>query len=857
MPYSAPKPPADPSAVRRRRGVRTALLVAGSVLALLLLALVVLAQGNWNRARPWINDRVSEATGRHFAIQGDLSTDWSWPQPLVPGWQRWIPGLTVHANDVVLGNRPDFGAAGALDSPQEREAPPVFALAGTTEEKSPDAADAQNKKQPMEAKDTAAHGTEETTGARAIGEPVGTDTTAAAQAAAAAPPMATVDQLSASLRLLPLLKRTLSLRTVVFTAPDVALVRLADGRNNWTFTPRHAKPDTDNPWDVTLDQLQVHSAELAFADGMKKLALRVQADTLDGAAANPAMPASADTTASVASTVGNPEAEAENKDGIAAKAPQNAQRYGVQFQLRGRFAQADVQAQGKAGDLLTLRTRNIDFPLQLSARAGDTQAEVEGILANPLALNGMDLQVSLKGASMADLYDLSGLVLPSTPPYTTHGHLVGSLEPGRAQWDYQNFDGTVGKSDLHGSLTYTSGKPRPMLKGKVHSNQLRLADLGPALGTPAGAPAKDAPALRQGKVLPVQAFATDRWSAMDLDVQFEGRKIIGSDNLPIDNLSVHAVLDNAKLKLEPLRFGIAKGKIDAQVELDSRSKPLQAQVRATVEGLQLSALFPKVELMKKSLGRMDGALALRGQGDSVAAMLGSSTGESRLYVRDGTLSSQLLDLAALNVGSIVVAKLFGDDKEVQLRCAVADFSVKDGMAQTRSAKLSTDEAIVEAVGTIDMVHEHIDLRIKPESLEWKFLSLRTPLYVRGPFAKPAVGLEPGPLLLRAAAAVAAAAAAPAALALVPITVPAADDDERCAKLLAQANAAVKAGPAGAAPKPAPRGSKTGAEAAIKAAETRAGTRQGSPNQLQQSERAAPARREPASKLSDNPLYQSP
>ena len=276
-----------------------------------------------------------------------------------------------------------------------------------------------------------------------------------------------------------------------------------------------------------------------------------------------------------------------------------------------------------------------------------------------------------------------------------------------------------------------------------------------------------------------------------------------ASNLPLENLSVHAVLDNAKLKLDPLRFGVAQGAINAQVLLDSRTDPLQAQVRSTVEGLKLSALFPKVELMEKSFGRMDGALALNGQGASVADMLATATGEARLYVRDGTLSKQLLDLAALNLGSVIVAKLFGENREVHLRCAVADLSIKNGIAQTRSAKLSTNEAIVEAVGTVDMGHEHMDLRIKPESLEWKFLSLRTPLYVRGSFANPEVGIEPGPLLLRAGAAVVAAAVAPAALALVPITVPAADDDAHCARLMARATAAVKAGPAGAAARPAP------------------------------------------------------
>ncbi|XPE67461.1 hypothetical protein ACNKHR_14285 [Shigella flexneri] len=31
---------------------------------------------------------------------------------------------------------------------------------------------------------------------------------------------------------------------------------------------------------------------------------------------------------------------------------------------------------------------------------------------------------------------------------------------------------------MHGSLVYTTGKPRPKLEGDVESRQLRLADLG-------------------------------------------------------------------------------------------------------------------------------------------------------------------------------------------------------------------------------------------------------------------------------------------------------------------------------------------------------------------------------------------
>lgn len=690
---SLPASPPAPGRARARHLLRAALVLLLGLCAALLLAGVALVHFDWNRARPWLNAEVSEATGRRFAIEGDLSLDWHWPQPLETGWGRWVPGVTVSAERLVMDNPPGFDP-------------------GTS----------------------------------------------------APAPLGTIGRASATLHLLPLLSRQVAIDTVALDAPDVTLARRADGSANWDFTPaaRGQGEHTAPPWRFSVDRLVLRQGRIAYADARRDLDLQARVDTLD-----PGDPASA--------------------------------RYGLRFTLQGRYARARIEGSGHAGPVLTLRDEVVDYPLRFQARAGRVAAEAEGTLANPGALSGMDLFLTLRAGSMADLYALTGIVLPNTPPFQTSGRLVGSLRPQRAVWEYRDFRGTVGQSDLSGHVTYTSGQPRPRLVGEMKSRQLRLADLGPLLG----ADAREGPAAqRPGKVLPDAPFATDRWNAMDLDLRFTGQKIVRQGSLPIENLSVRARLDDARLMLDPLTFGVAQGRIASRVQLDARGgAPLRAQVRGSVQGLKLSALFPRVERMDKSLGRMDGAVALQGQGASVARLLGSSSGEAKLYVRDGVLSKQMLDLASLNLGSVIVARLFGQDKEVHLRCAVADLGVREGLAHTRTAKLSTDDAVVEATGQIDLARERLDLRIQPESLQWKFFSLRTPLYVRGDFADPQVGLEPGPLLLRAGAAVAAAVAAPVALALVPLTVPAADDDARCAPLLAQASAPARSGLAGAAGTP--------------------------------------------------------
>lgn len=720
-PPSAPPSPQRP-ALARLLWLRAALVLCAVTLVLPFATLLAVHLIDWNRARPWINEQVSAASGRHFEIKGNLEAHWIWPQPLDTGWRHWVPGLLVQARDLELANRKHFGDLGSLDAPSTRSQPPSLA--------------------PPARKDGAA------------------DTQ---------PLMAQVKQASASLRLLPLLGRVVLIDTLMLSAPDIALARKKNGENNWTFPRQTQEADTaqPNPWRVDVRQLGLTQARLSYTDQMQQLALRAAIEEQDKTAST----------------------------------DEDSARYGLRVEMSGKFRNAKLKGWGRVGQLLSLRDAAVEYPVDFEVRAGNTRAQARGTVSNPRKLSGVDLQVQLEGDSMADLYGLTGLVLPNTPPYKTSGHLVGSLEPEHATWDYEDFSGTVGESDLEGHLTYTSGQPRPHLRGQLKSKKLRLADLGPIIGTTQSTESDKKETARPGKVLPNTKFATDRWGAMDLDIAFLGEKLLGPSSLPLDNLSMRATLKNGTLHLNPLRFGVAKGRIDTQVDLDGHTDPLNARIHATVDGLKLSALFPKVALMDKSLGRMDGAFALASRGDSIASMLASSSGEARLYVRDGTLSKQLLDLAALNLGSVIVTKLFGADKEVKLRCAMADFGIKNGMAQTRSVKLSTNEAVVEAVGTVDFGHEYINLRVKPESLQWKFFSLRTPLTVRGPFIDPKVGFEVGPLLARAGAAIVAAVAAPTALALVPITVPAAEDDAECAQLLARADEAVKVGPEGAKPKP--------------------------------------------------------
>ncbi len=57
---------------------------------LIALLVILILTFDWNRVKPWLNERVSEAIGRPFAINGDLTVTWRTAEGET-GWHTLVP----------------------------------------------------------------------------------------------------------------------------------------------------------------------------------------------------------------------------------------------------------------------------------------------------------------------------------------------------------------------------------------------------------------------------------------------------------------------------------------------------------------------------------------------------------------------------------------------------------------------------------------------------------------------------------------------------------------------------------------------------------------------------------------------
>jgi uncharacterized protein involved in outer membrane biogenesis len=205
-----------------------------------------------------------------------------------------------------------------------------------------------------------------------------------------------------------------------------------------------------------------------------------------------------------------------------------------------------------------------------------------------------------------------------------------------------------------------------------------------------------------------------------------------------------------------------------------------------VQGLKLAPLFPTAKTMQEALGTLYGSAQLKGQGESVAALLGTSDGTASLAVDGGRISALLVELIGLDVAESLLL-LGRKHNQVELRCAVAGFDVKKGVATTDSFVIDTSDTVIQVDGSVDLGQERMDLETKPYPKDPSPLALRTPLLMKGPLRHPTIRPKAGPLAARVAGALALGAVNPAfALLALVETGPGKDTD--CGRFLAEAKA---------------------------------------------------------------------
>lgn len=563
---------------------------------------------------------------------------------------------------------------------------------------------------------------------------------------AAEPHMIQLAEGEAMVRLLPLLRGELVFPEIRLVQPRISLERSAEGENNWTLArDKESEKSGDDATPPVVGRLIVDDGRLAFRDPGQKTALELAVETLGGAEA------------------------------------------GLKLRAGGRYRGMEVDAKATGDPVLALAETETPYALDGRFRIGPTRGTIAGSITGLAAFAGADLRLDVRGNSLAELYTLMPVSLPPTPPYHIKGRLLREADT----WRFHDIVGMVGDSDLSGDADITRRNGRLHLMATLTSQLFDFNDLGGLIGGTPGtgrgetASPQQERAARQAAqdatVLPDKEFKLDRLRAMDATVAFTGQAIRGNKT-PLDDVELKLELKDGLLTTAPLNFGVAGGNVISTLEVDARRQPLDVDGEFEFRRIKLGQLFPQSELAQRSTGLIAGRAALSAEGNSFADLLAAADGNIGLAMTGGRVSNLLLEAVGLDAAE-VLRFLFRGDKTVELRCAVADLAVQDGVVQARSMVVDTTDTNIKVEGQLSLAEETLDLTLHPLPKDYSPLSLRSPLHIEGTFKDPQIELDDSLLLRGGVAAALATLAAPLA-ALIPLLERGPGDDVNCERLVA-------------------------------------------------------------------------
>ncbi len=535
-------------------------------------------------------------------------------------------------------------------------------------------------------------------------------------------PFAAVAQIAATLDLRPALHlRTPNIPDVSIDRLNVEAIQNSDGSNNYTFQLPPASPKPSPGPEIGVVHISDSHAHLLMAKQDADINLTLHTDNA---------------------------ASDDNNDGA------------IIGDVSGTYKKQKVDGHLKAGALLNLRDPSHPYPIDAMIENGDTRFTAAGAAVDPFHMHGASIKVTLKGQNLADLYAITGVPIPPTPPYDFSSAI-----------DYQsgiirlaNLVGRLGSSDVQGELDVDTSKPRNVLSGELLSHKVDLEDLAGFIGSQPGrsdtpnqtAAQKQAVAKAEAsrQLIPNVRIDISKIRSTDFHIGFRSEAIVGK-SVPFDSLAARINIVDGHIKVTDLKAGVGKGQILAQIDM----APIQQGKEDTIhtvadfkfQQLDVGRMLSSTGFIRGA-GTLGGAMNLNANGRSLSEMLSQGDGHAALFMAGGNVSSLIIDLSGLHLGDASLSAL-GIPNRDPVQCLIGDLALTKGILKAQTVLLETDSDQTSLTGDIDLRNETIDARLRTQPKHFTIVTFNTPIDISGKLKSPSIRPEAGELGARGAGAV--------------------------------------------------------------------------------------------------------
>ena len=448
------------------------------------------------------------------------------------------------------------------------------------------------------------------------------------------------------------------------------------------------------------------------------------------------------------------------------------------------------QMNATGGPLLNVRT-DVPYPFAMTVRAGDTVVTADGRVLHPFDLGRLSGAMTLKGSNLADLYYLTGLTFPDTASYT----LSADVTRDNMVYGIKSIQGRVGHSDLEGTLKVdTSDHGRPNLTGSLSSRSLDFKDLGSLFGataanTPHAPELKAAPMAAQGanRLLPDVPLDVERVRGMDANVHYHALSVQAGPHMPLRQVSLGVALDHGLMTLDPIDLSFPQGRLIGTARIDARTAVQKDSIDMRLTGIAVQQFVPQFQGAAPLEGTLNARVRASGTGNTVHKAASTADGDFTVVMPGGTIRQSLAELMGIDATKGLFLLLSKNPHQTDVRCAIADFHVSNGVMQARNIVFDTGVVVVNGKGSINLNDESMRFTLDGKPKQFRLIRLRAPIQIGGHLSRPTFGVNTGSVIAQGGLAVALNTVNPL-LASLPFLGLSGAPDANCQALMSEAHA---------------------------------------------------------------------
>lgn len=392
-----------------------------------------------------------------------------------------------------------------------------------------------------------------------------------------------------------------------------------------------------------------------------------------------------------------------------------------------------------AGDLANPLLR---IPIKLTVEATNTIIKLSGNIARPLAQADIELALDMHGARFDNLNSLVRASLPPWGPWSAAGNFRMSAQG----YEVADLMLRVGDSTLtgQGELDTTTVRPRldvALTAPNIQLDDFKFADWSPVKENP------DAKIATKARKLPTsgeirkkaaesstqaqQLFSPEVLQRQDAYLTVRVDKVLsGKDTLGSGKLI--ARLESGRFDINPIEVNIPGGSARLWFGYEPNDSDVQVDLRAEVKRFDYGVLARRIKPDTDLRGNFSLNVDVNARARYLSEVLRYGNGRIDFIIRPENMKSGVFDIWAVN---LLVALLPAVDpsKASRVNCAIGRFVLKDGKLNDEIILLDTSRMRVIGKGFADFVDEKIMLRMQPQAKKPQFLSLATPVDVKGSF----------------------------------------------------------------------------------------------------------------------------